>query len=315
MRTFVTLGTVVALAMTTATPAHAQIWKRVQKKAEEAVTNKAEAKLDAKINEMAQKMVDNSFNTMFGDPAAGGDGSGGGGKFTLPFKIGSDVKTEDRYVFDIVTTYEMESFEPDGSSEGKALITSYHSKSGEYTGTKISDPEKKAEGEAIIIFDVKNQAMLMLLSSDDGKFRMGYDWSQAEQYAAQAAASAPPSKQEVQAAAADAEEMWHEFKKIGSRSIAGIDADGYRSETADGVSEVWVSHDKSIGGGGLFGANSSMKQMRGRVPEEYPTGMLLEVNGKDKDGSRFVMRATDINRNARTTIEMSDYPPVTMGGK
>lgn len=310
MRTHVTLGAIVALAFVTASPVEAQIWKRVQKKAEEAVKNKAEAKVDAKINEMATKMVDNSFNAMFGD-IGGGESGGSAGAPRLPFKIGSDVKTEDRYSFDIKTVYEMESFEKGGKSDGKIEMTSFYSKDGQYTGTQIADPSKRDEGNAFIIFDLKNQAMLMLLSSDDGKFRMGYGWSEAEKYEAQATEA--KKAEDVDWSTTD---TWNGYTKIGSKEIAGYKADGYRTENEDGVAEVWVSHDKDLGYGGLFGANGSMKQMRGKLPDDYPIGMLLQVTSTAKeDGSRFVMTATEINRNANMTINMSEYPPVTMGGK
>ena len=61
---------------------------------------------------------------------------------------------------------------------------------------------------------------------------------------------------------------------------------------------------------------ASNEKMRGKLPDDYPIGMLLQVTSTAKeDGSRFVMTATEINRNANMTINMSEYPPVTMGGK
>lgn len=110
--------------------------------------------------------------------------------------------------------------------------------------------------------------------------------------------------------------MWRSYQKIGARTIAGYSADGYRTETADGTVETWVSHDKSLAMGGMFAANASLKQMKGRLPAEYPQGILLEMNSVNKNsGEKVTMRVTDINTRANVSYAMSDYPRMGAASK
>jgi hypothetical protein len=69
-----------------------------------------------------------------------------------------------------------------------------------------------------------------------------------------------------------------EHSKIGTKTIAGYSAEGYRTETADGNAEIWVAHDARLAVGNMFAANSNLKQMKGRVPDDYPQGMLIQMN-------------------------------------
>ena len=68
-----------------------------------------------------------------------------------------------------------------------------------------------------------------------------------------------------------------------------------------------MTHDRSLGFGNMFAANSNMKQMKGKLPADYPDGMLLEMNSVDRNsGDQVTMKVTDINRNANVTYAMAD---------
>jgi hypothetical protein len=235
MRSTLRLGACAVLIIVFAAPARGQgILDRMKKKAEEAVTKKAEDKVNAKIDEMAQKMVDNSFATMFGDsaaPTAGGGASGsasrGGSGGGMPFSLGSNAKTESSYTFNVVETMEIESSKRTGKGDGKAVMMMHFNTSEAYTGTSIVSADgKKPEGGAFIVLDAKNQAMVMLMSSekDNKKFSIAYDWKEAQKYAQ---ANAAPKDQVNW----DTVKVWRTYTKIGSKTIAGFAADGYRTET------------------------------------------------------------------------------------
>ena len=102
MRTFLKLGAAASLAFAVSTPAHSQgIFGGIGKKIGDAVSQKAQDKVNSKIDELSQKMVDNTFSTMFGDSAAPGANAKGGGGGS-PFALGSNAKTEDSYTFNVV---------------------------------------------------------------------------------------------------------------------------------------------------------------------------------------------------------------------
>ena len=66
----------------------------------------------------------------------------------------------------------------------------------------------------------------------------------------------------------------------------------------------------------MFAANSNMKQMKGKLPTDYPDGMMLEMNSVDKNsGDRVTMKVTDINRHANVTYVMADYRKTDMKKK
>ena len=313
MRTLLRLGACAAILTSLATPARAQgIFDRIKKKAADAVTQKAEDKVNSKIDELSRKMVDNSFAAIFGDSAGtttGGAAGGGAGR-GLPFSIGSNAKTESSYTFNVVTTMEIVS----SKQNGKAILTTLVNTREPYLGMKIVGPDdKKADGTAVIVLDSKNQAMVMLMSTDTSKFSMAYSWANALKYAPPPTAAADAPQHQVNW---DTVKVWKSYTKIGTKTIAGYAADGYRMETTDGTAEVWVSHDPVLGGGGMFGAGSELKQLRGRLPADYPTGMLLQMTGVDnKTGEKVNMTVTNIDKNAHTTYAMSDYPPIGAGKK
>lgn len=315
MRTLLRLSAGVAILISLATPVRAQgIFGRIKKKAADALTQKTEDKINSKIDELSQKMVDNSFATIFGDSvgAATGGGAGGRAGHGLPFSILGNAKTESNYTFNIVTTMEIVSSKEDG----KAVLTTLYNTSEPYVGMKIVSPDdKKSNGTAVIVLDSKNQAMVMLMSTDTSKFSMAYGWANAQKYAQSATATAtattPPPPVNW-----DTVKVWKSYTKIGTKTIAGYSADGYRMETTDGVGEVWVSHDPALAGGGMFGAGAELKQLKGRVPADYPVGMLLQMTSMDnKTGEKVSMTVTNVDTHAHTTYAMSDYPSIGAEGK
>jgi hypothetical protein len=66
----------------------------------------------------------------------------------------------------------------------------------------------------------------------------------------------------------------------------------------------------------MFGANSNMRQFKGRLPSDMPYGMLLEMTSVNAGtGEKATMRVTEINTSANVTYAMSDYPRMEMGRK
>jgi hypothetical protein len=309
MRTLLRVASCAAILTIVATPARSQgIFDRIKKKAADAVTQKAEDKVNAKIDEVSRKLVDNSFAAMFGDPSSTGKDGGAG---SSPFTIGSNAKTEDSYTFNVVTTMEIESSKNTGKSDGKAVLMMHFNTNEAYTGTSITSADtKKQEGTAFVILDAKNQAMVMLMSSEKSKFSIAYDWKEAQKYTS---ASTTVPKDQVNW---DTVKVWRSYSKIGTKTIAGYSADGYRSESPDATIEMWVSHDRALSVGNMFAANSGMKQMKGRLPEDYPQGMLLQMTSvNNKTAEKVTMTVTNIDTNAHVTYAMADYPKMDASKK
>jgi len=301
----------------TASSASAQLGRVIGRKVSAAVERKAEQKIDQKIEEAAENLVNKSFDAIFveSEPSSTStSGSSRSGSSRI-FAALPNAPTESHYDFTTVFTYEIENI-PKGKTKGdeKALMMMHFSESGQYAGTRIlAEDQKKSEGELFAIFDVKNESMVMLFSSEDGKFSMAYGWKEAQKFAERAAddapRDAPAPARPASRASSSGEAPAATFTSLGQRRIAGFTADGYRSESTTGVAEVWVSTDPAISHGRMMGVNGSMKQVRSAMPTSHPAGMLLETIITDKEtGDKSRMTVTRIDRNAKVRVDMEEYP-------
>jgi hypothetical protein len=303
-------ATALLLFTTSATPASAQILKRLGDRAKEAAERKTEQKISQKIDEATSKLVDRSFNSVFGDDESAGGGSsksskGGGSRL---FSLLPNAPTEASYDFNSVFTYEIESM-PKGKSNGEVLeMTMQFNRDKPYAGSKLMNKNKPADGAFHMIFDAKNESMVMLFESDTGKFSMAYSWKEAKKYA-ESQAPAPSSGGTVATTPVRQDARPLNYTKLGSRKIAGFDTEGYRAEDNEAIMDVWVANDASLTYGRMMGATSSMKGMRGAMPDAYPVGMLMATETTDKkSGDKSRMTVTSVNTKANMTIDMAKYP-------
>ncbi len=309
MRAARTIALSLALGALSAPVASAQILRKIGQRATNAVERKTESKVNQKIDQAADRLVDKSFDSVFGDDTGknGGKSSGNRGGSSM-FKMIPNAPTEDHYDFNVVLTYEIENRPKGGAASDKAEMLMNFSTTNEYAGVKLKAAEpKKGDGDLFAIFDVKNEAMVMLFNSEDGKFSIAYGWHDAVKYAD--TVSAPKTTGGAAGTTTTtANGSTMTWTKIGSRKIAGYSAEGYRGEDDKSVVEVWVSTDASLAFGRLMGATSSMKQLRGSVPANHPVGMLMETNTTDKkNGDKGRMTVTSVDKNASVRINMSDY--------
>lgn len=303
------IGFLTAILLTTGftIAAEAQVMNRLKKRAKEAAERKAEEKLAEQVEQLAEQMVEKSWDSIFGEMNR--DSLSGR---TFPFALNSNVPTEDLYDFDTITTMNIETTKKDGSSEPPVVMEMHFKKDAMYTGTKFSSDEmKREENDLFIIYDYKNAAMVMLMRNKNDKFSFAYDWNQALEQAQSFSDSLSADDQNW-----DETEYWGNYTKIGKKSILGYDCDGYRSEADEQITEIWVSREGDWGMTNMFRANANAKYMRGKIPDEYPQGMVMELSYEDlKDGNKTIMKVTDINKNARVLYTMADYPAMSLSPK
>lgn len=300
---------VLLLSAVATTPASAQILKKLGDRAKEAAGRKAEQKIAGKIDEATSKLVDRSFNSVFGDEgatASGGGGAKGGG--SRLFSLLPNAPTEARYDFNSVFTYEIESL-PKGKPSGETLeMTMQFNSMKSYAGSRLTQKGKPGEGAFEMIFDVPNESMVMLFESDTGKFSMAYSWKDARRYA-ESQAPTPPSGGGVATTPVRQDARPMQYTKLGTRQIAGYRTEGYRAEDSEAIADVWIANDPSLTYGRMVGAASSMKGMRGAMPDAYPVGMLMASETTDKkSGDKTRLTVTSVNTKAHVQIDMSQYP-------
>jgi len=306
MKQILTLSIAGILLLSLPLSSEAQIWKRLKNKAKEAAEKKLEEKASEAIQQKAEQMVEDSWNEIFG--ALPQDSSSGG---RLPFTMNSNVKTEDTYQFNIVTTMELESVQKNGQKDPPGTMLMYFNKDKNYTGTRFINEEmdKKSE-DLVIIYDFDNSAMLMLMSSDKDNFSFAYDWKNT--------LSTTPDSVDTSAEDINWDDLdeWQGYSRIGTKKIAGYSCDGYLSQTDEYKTEVWVTRDEDYGMENMFKANANAKQLKENLPDNYPYGMLMEMTSEDlKTGEKTIMRVTNIQKNATVKYTMADYPTMSLALK
>jgi hypothetical protein len=296
------LSVLLLILITFTSGVEAQILNRLKQRAQDRVERKVEEKIENKVNQSADRMVDNAWDSIFGET----ESSDSDGRRAFPFTLNSNVTTEEAYHFGIITTMEIQT-EKDGKKEAPAIMQMHFNENEMYTGTRYQGEEMQSgEGDVFLIYDLKNSAMIMLMSSEDGKFSFAYDWTETR-----AMIEEMEQADEADVEAEDDVNYWQGYEKIGQKEIVGYQCDGYRSTDENTISEVWITREAAYGMETMFQANANSKQLRGRIPEDYPHGMLMEMITEDPDsGERMTMKVTDIQKNARVIFQMSDYPNI-----
>lgn len=294
-----------------ASSVEAQLLNRLKDRAKNAAENKVEQKIGEEVERKAERMVESYWNSIFGENERSGEG------FNMPFSLNSNAVTEESYIFDVVTSMEIETINEDGNSDPPVKMQMHFNEQEMYTGTKISGEDmSEEEGEMFIIYDLKNESMVMLMDSEDGKFSFAYDWKQAQQFVEEYADAEYAETEDNHYDTDEEVEMddWNGFEKIGTKIIAGLECQGYESKTEDTRMEWWVTNDAEFGIHNALRINSHTKELKGKVPDDYPSGMLMEMVNEDMlNGSTTIMRVTDINKNANVSYMMDDYPAMTFG--
>lgn len=286
------------LAMLLAVPtasASAQLINAIKRKAAQAIEKRAGEKLGARADSMEGDSVATSDD---GAPPKRGAEKGAMSRGALTgLGMLPNAPTESSYTFDVIASYELTSTEK-GKAEPPMQMTLHFNRTQPYFGTKMTETSgKRDQQEIFAIFDGKNESMVMLMSDGDGKMSMANRWKNA----------AESMRDTVMAANAATVEA------IGTRTILGFSATGYRITDGDAVSEVWLTTEVAMRFGAIMSASSSVKKSKAAIPSNIPDGMLLESTTKNaRDRTEIVMRATAVDTKANVTINMVDYP--RMGG-
>jgi hypothetical protein len=201
---------------------------------------------------------------------------------------------------------QIETTRRNGKSDPPVIMDMHYNENEMYTGTSFRSEEmNKEDGELFIIYDLKNSAMLMLMSKDEDKFSFNYEWKQDTEIYSESVADEETDWDNIN--------EWQGYTKIGTRDVLGYACDGYRSESDEGLVEMWVTRDTSLGTDSmLFKAQTNAKQMKGKIPEDYPYGAIMEMTSEDKkSGDKTTMKMININQEANVQYKMADYPAMS----
>src|SRR6056297_2737628 len=176
MRVIITFLVVVFSYVALASTANAQLFNRLKDRAKKAAENKVEEKISNEVEKAAERAVEKSWQSIFGEEF-GSEGDG----INVSFTMSSNAATEASYSFNTITTMEVERISESGESEGPMIMKMHFNDGESYSGTQFSGEQMDdSEGDMFMIYDLKNESMVMLMESEDGKYSFAFDWKQAE---------------------------------------------------------------------------------------------------------------------------------------
>ncbi|WP_111670043.1 DUF4412 domain-containing protein [Algoriphagus litoralis] len=281
----VILSTLILGGLLLAIPAQAQLLKKIQNAAANAATNAA----TNKANEKAEKAGNNALEGMMGgmmEPAT----------------------TESEYSFTGFMVMEVTSTDKKGKSEEPVRINYLLSQEPEFMGMNFQDP-KKPENTTTTIMDTKNEAMVMLMSSDGQKssFAIKMDYEKVQELVDEEAEE-------------QLENPEYKLTKTGNtKTILGYDCEEWLVVSEDGEGRYWIT-EKPIDGLSIFSPQSN-PMVSNKTMERYtsmfsnaPKGSFMEMIFTDTDGTVTDMKVIEIDTNSPKKYSMTEYPNMLSGG-
>lgn len=211
-------------------------------------------------------------------------------------QMGGNVKYEQAYKFDHTMTVEMRSSE----SNKKTLAKHYLTDSGNNYGMATKDDGKKV----MVIVDERNKSTITLMDENGEKQGMAMANNNAMMGQAKGMEDAYTSKSISKSAS---------FTKTGeTKIIAGQTCYKYISKNNGASADLWFANvnlntSKSMG-------IIDMKSMKGDVPQDFPKGLLMELNSTEADGTKVYYKVVSLKMNANVTVNLSSYNVQTMAG-
>lgn len=273
----------------------------IKNQAGNALSDAVERKLDQEMNKMADKAVNKYWDRIIGKYYNGAfEGSAeNGGPQKMPFSLDANVTTESSYSFNSSAKMKIETYTKKGKLDETMYMTTYATADGTYLGTELPQ-DKGQKSSMFMINDFKNSAMIILMDNEGEKMSLAYkltiDEKAVEEIIEENTETYEPPK----------------IEKLGTKSILGYTCQGYKYVSEDTESEIWVTESNVMGMQSIF-SMQGQKGMQGKkspkMPDNYPTGAILEVTAKDlKSGEKTVMQVVEVNKSASVTKNMSEYP-------
>jgi len=287
--------------------ADAQFINKIKNAASRGVENAVEKKVEEQANKMAQQQLEKQFASIFGED---GENRPAGVDMDKMLKgMGEDVTVADQYEFFGYMNMEMLVTDKNGKKETPSILKSYLSKDTNYTGMEFFDP-KNPEAVTAMIFDVPNQALIMLMERDNQKSSFAYK-----------ADESTIGDATDEAIAAQVEDPEFVIEKTGNtKEILGYECDEYHVKSKDGEGLYWMTEEPIGGYASFWGTNSPF--MSAKAQRDYashfsnlPKGNFMEMTYTTSEGDKIDMKVTEINESAATTFEMASYPNMLAGAK
>jgi len=293
---------------------------KVEDKVQEKTTDVIENYIESKISQETERALNKWFGLggmQHSQSTHGGmSGAQGGNGFGF-FGMDPNAQTESQYEFDYKISYFMESVEK-GKSTKFRMITYLNSGSPYYAIQMIeiegSAGTASGSAEAYMIMDEKNSIMAMLVNENGQQSSIVFSLPDSGMDGLAAGESGMGEEYYTAGAETDLVAGFNAtygYESIGSRTISGFDANGFRTQEGRSNIEIWVTNESIKGYKEMQSASASVPMIAMFAPYASTGGMLVEMTANDEASNvKTTMRLEDGSGPHKHTIMMSQWPRV-----
>ncbi len=261
--------------------------KKMQQKVEERIENKVDEKIDKEIDKIEKEQPDKKERESAIERLS---------KISV---TSEPVKYEQTYIFNESMVMEMSIFNKKNELKNASKFTILFTPSEANFGYSIADnskKKKKDESKSLFVYDKKNDAMLMLNETEDGKNGIATSIKIKE------------SKGEEQT---ESESDDFKFTKTGrTKIILGYKCDEWAGESQTSKAIYWVTKDINWHSSNFI---NNTAQKKSNTFTRYPEGMMLEADITSEDNERVHYLVTEINHNINFRLNTADYQISNLG--
>jgi len=210
-----------------------------------------------------------------------------------------NVEHEEVYDFDAYIQMELTTYKKNGDLDEKVVYDNYLDKQDADYAMEFKDKD----ASSTIIFDAKNNAMLILTVSDGEK--TGFATSVDPEAMAEEFEDYENEEEEVDMSS------YKPYKTGKTKTILGYSCDEYMVEDEGAEVHMWVS--EKLGKEVRKEWMSNQQTFGTMFVHAYAmNGAVLEYDVVDADGSRSVMQVTDLNLNHSHKVDTRGYTIMSM---
>ncbi len=280
--------------------ADAQFIKKLKNAASKGIENAAEKRMQIEAERFMARQLEKKLAGLYGD-----DGEPRPVNLDMEKmlgRLGEPVDTEDQYNFTGYFVMEMVTTDAKGKTSDPMEMTSLLGNSTDYTGMGLADP-KRPDAETIMIFDMKNEASILLMDSEGEKSSFAFKLNNDDLMEMAEAQSED-----------DLENGEVTMEKTGNtKDILGYSCEEFHVKSEDGEGYYWVTEEPIAGFTSFWGANNPMNKNQSNEKyaqyfKDMPKGNFMEMNYTTSEGDNIDMKVLEIEENSPQTFLMSEFP-------
>ncbi len=286
---------------------------KVEDKVQEKTTGAIDNFIDSRISEETEKTLNKWFGVSINpSPSSQGGMSGAqSGNGFASFGMDPNAKTESVYTFDFKISHYMETVEK-GKTSRFRMITYINSELPYYAIQMSEIDGNDGSAQAYMIMDAKNSVMVMLVNENGQQSSMVISQPGLGMDALPEDGSATGQEYETAMNSSDFTAGFSAmagYESLGSRTISGFDAKGFRTQDGRSNIEIWLTDEPIKGYKQIMSASASVPMMAMFAPYASSGGMLVEINATDAaSNSKTTMRIEDGAGPHKHSIVMSQWP-------